>query len=541
MPTELEMTFDPKVVQHLGTKMYSTLPPVLSELIANAYDADATEVEVELYDQGEKKIVVKDNGIGMSENDIRTKFLVVGRNRRDTKDAQTSKRRKPIGKKGLGKLSFFGVVKIIEVETVKDEQKNTFVMNWVDMLKSKGSYKVEHKVENKSIKRGNGTTITLKNIERKSPFDPQDIANSISRFFIVDKDFSIYVNHNNQGKIKVTNAMRFDSLDIQFKWTLPDDLKEEEEVFHYLKEFGISGDVMTNKKPLTSKTNTSGITLFSRRKLVQAPYHFAGGRTSSHFYSYLTGLLEVDFIDDLDEDVIATSRQSLNWEHSEMSRLRSNLRKCMRHLEKDWRKKRKEVREEQVDKEAPAEWFDSMPEGLRGKVKKLLVEAEDSIGEEEMKNILGQLLEIIPVYPLYHWRNLHKKLQQPLFKYYKSESYLRAADQGQKIYQKQVQKKSKIDDIDGEILFNQVFGKGKILKIEHPFEGSKNDANIQRGQYSLSAGMIQSFRNLDAHHFEGDFQEFFNEKDCLDFLSLISFLLSRVDKAKKLPETEEND
>ena len=32
------MTFDPLVIDDLGAKLYSTLPPIISELIANGYD-----------------------------------------------------------------------------------------------------------------------------------------------------------------------------------------------------------------------------------------------------------------------------------------------------------------------------------------------------------------------------------------------------------------------------------------------------------------------------------------------------------------------
>ena len=107
---KLAMSFDLRVIEHLGIRMYSTLPPVLSELIANAYDADATKVEIELKDVGEKKIIVKDNGTGMSFADLNKKFLVIGRNRREDGESLTPKGRKVIGKKGLGKLSFFGIV-----------------------------------------------------------------------------------------------------------------------------------------------------------------------------------------------------------------------------------------------------------------------------------------------------------------------------------------------------------------------------------------------------------------------------------------------
>ena len=35
---KLTMTFEANTIQHLGVKIYSNMPPVLAELIANAYD-----------------------------------------------------------------------------------------------------------------------------------------------------------------------------------------------------------------------------------------------------------------------------------------------------------------------------------------------------------------------------------------------------------------------------------------------------------------------------------------------------------------------
>ena len=86
----LMMTFSPNTIEHLGIRMYSTLPPVLAELIANSYDADASLVEISLIDDQEnKEIVISDNGHGMSFNDINDKFLCIGRNRRDDERGKT--------------------------------------------------------------------------------------------------------------------------------------------------------------------------------------------------------------------------------------------------------------------------------------------------------------------------------------------------------------------------------------------------------------------------------------------------------------------
>src|SRR3990172_2230176 len=49
MPKEpYRMEFDIGTIKHLGLQMYSTLPPVIGELVANAWDANATKVKINI-------------------------------------------------------------------------------------------------------------------------------------------------------------------------------------------------------------------------------------------------------------------------------------------------------------------------------------------------------------------------------------------------------------------------------------------------------------------------------------------------------------
>src|SRR3989344_3324252 len=129
------MTFDPKTIQHLGIRMYSTLPPVISELIANSYDGDAENVKITLLDsEGKKEIILEDDGTGMTFTELNNKFLRIGRNRREEEGIQkTQKGRKIIGKKGIGKLSFFGIAGEVEINTKKNGRQNSFIMNWEEI------------------------------------------------------------------------------------------------------------------------------------------------------------------------------------------------------------------------------------------------------------------------------------------------------------------------------------------------------------------------------------------------------------------------
>ena len=69
----LEMTFMPSTIQALGANLYATVPPIIAELVANSYDAMATEVLIDLIDnEKSKKITVADNGMGMTFEDIKS-------------------------------------------------------------------------------------------------------------------------------------------------------------------------------------------------------------------------------------------------------------------------------------------------------------------------------------------------------------------------------------------------------------------------------------------------------------------------------------
>jgi hypothetical protein len=91
-----------------------------------------------------------------------------------------------------------------------------------------------------------------------------------------------------------------------------------------------------------------GIYLTSRGKIVNEA-SFYGARDNDQFHSYVTGYLEVDFIDDFLEDVISTDRHSLNWEHDETRDLQEYLQKVIRKIGANWKKKRGDEKKKQVE------------------------------------------------------------------------------------------------------------------------------------------------------------------------------------------------
>ena len=77
-PADLHFEIDSWVVFQLGEQLVTDVVQALVELVKNCYDADATEVSVELHHLGtadDTTVIVQDNGCGMTLDDITAKWL----------------------------------------------------------------------------------------------------------------------------------------------------------------------------------------------------------------------------------------------------------------------------------------------------------------------------------------------------------------------------------------------------------------------------------------------------------------------------------
>ena len=374
----LSMKFDMNTIQHLGISMYSKLPPVIGELIANCYDADAMQVKILMNDTkpNEKSIIIKDDGIGMALSDINQKFLIIGRNRRVENDITLIHKRKAIGRKGIGKLSVFGIAKEIVIITIRNKIKNRFILNLDDILKAKHNvYIPKHTISNKKVNEKNGTTIELRKLIRKSNFKPKDIAYDLAkRFLIYDENFRVEIIHNKNydEPIQVTNELRFENIEKLFTWTFPN----PQLMSDYEFKDEINGKIFTAPSPVPAALK--GIYLVARGKLVHNNSFF-DIRADDFVHSYITGYLNIDFIDDDQEiDLISTNRESLNWENEITAKLQSYLQEILKFVSREYRIKKKEMTTQYVkDKEGIDinKWVKDLPIQER----KLAIKISDTI------------------------------------------------------------------------------------------------------------------------------------------------------------------
>jgi len=545
MPNEkkLVMRFDPHTIEHLGVKMYTQIPTAIAEIIANSYDADAHNVTIRLFDdEDDKKIVVEDDGVGMTFDEVNNEFLVIGRNRRaEGKVKSPSGTRIVTGKKGLGKLALFGIGDTIEVITKKEGIEVHFKMNWERL---KHTTKTNYTPEIISIDESDepsGTTIILSDLKRKSPFDEQALAISLSKLFnFYDKTFTVTV-IKGDVKIPVNRELKYSDLKKQFEFAFPGYAAGKEVDYQYKDD--IAGGVITTEIPL--RPGLRGITLYANGRLVNAP-EFFGRSESSHFYSYVTGWLEVDFVDNWEEDVISTNRQSLNWDLENTEILRDFLQSILSEIQKDWRKMRKDEKRKKIAEKIRVdipEWYSKLPKEIQPKIESIVDSIDRSeLTAEEESDTVKSLHTLIPEYPYYHWRHLHPEVQESSKGDYQSEDYYRAFTESAKRYINSVRDKSGSSNPSEQSMMGEVFGDNPALIVTKNYkrpngddfpEHIKND--IQKGQKFLSMGVVSGGRNPLSHEEISNLRDsgLFSEKDCLDMLSLLSHLSKRLEDSRK--------
>lgn len=537
---KLKLSFDPRTVEHLGFKMYSRLPNAIAELIANSYDADATRVEVMVDTGGAQSVRVIDNGHGMSPDDLAEKYLRIGRNRRvDDAGRSESGRRRVAGRKGLGKLALFGIGKRITIRT-KRSGANTWTlvtMDWDALHAAAGEYYPGVKLESAKDVESHGTEILVEELKRKTPVDSQELAVSLSQLFnYVDDDFSVAVSSLDGETIDVTRDLRYGSIEEESKWVVPDDVPNAGEAPK------VSGMIIAAKKPL--RQDLRGLTIYVKGRLANDP-EFFGVPESSYAYSYITGYIEADYLDDHEEDVVATDRRSINWDIAEAAALRGYLASVLRDvatLRRETRRtaKRKELRDElkvDVDRWTGTIEDQTAADSVR-QVLEVVVSPDTELSNDDREALVDGLKGIAPEYADLHWRSLHHDVKGASEALYKNGHYFQALLEAIKKYAKDVKGLGQIADaIDLDAVQKAFGGDAPIIDVADPFIpdtiSSDTAKNIRTAQRVMSQGLWQGFRSPIAHEIVEELEnhEVFSYQDCLDALSILSHLRRRLERA----------
>ena len=543
---ELVMSYDGHTIQHLGISMYSSIAAALAELIANAYDADAENVKICITNSNPKKILVIDDGKGMTFDDINNHFLKIGRNRRSDESVITPKGRHVTGKKGLGKLALFGLAQEIEIETTvkESDKKIIFTLNWEDIiskaaLDSRESYKPDYKIIEGESLDNSYTKIELRNLKRKTAIDVDGLAKKISWLFNFDlNDFKVKIINEEDGReVSIDRTNRYkviEDIGLQKKWTIPKDYKID------LKD-KINGEIYACIKPIAARYK--GISLYANGRMVNAPSFFDIPE-SGHFFSYISGWLEVNFLDDKSDDLISTNRQSLNWDNEYIMSigLRKKIQDLLRSLLREWGTIRRKDRVTKVELDVEfniEQWKSSLSPEYKNAISKFMTVLYEGEQEEiDYKKLIKIMHDrIIPNFPdFYLWYGLHKNIvgDEETAKLYKDGYYHLAVFEAKKVYMEKVQEISAVED-DGYDLIRAAFNYEKSSPIEITNKQTETEKNIERANKYYALGVHFGFRNPSAHNSIGKIKKnkIISKHDCLSVLSIISYLYSMLDKRTK--------
>lgn len=145
-----------KVAGNIISELSEKIPTqivALNELIKNAYDAFATEVSIFL-DLSNGKLIIRDNGKGMNEEDVENLFHLSKSKKQYGKlvfDSDLKINRRIQGSKGLGFLSVFKFGSKVKWITAKNGIELTFSANKDDIVKLKDISEYEVSLERKEV------------------------------------------------------------------------------------------------------------------------------------------------------------------------------------------------------------------------------------------------------------------------------------------------------------------------------------------------------------------------------------------------------
>ena len=354
-----EMKFDAGTIKHLGLQMYSTLPPVIGELVANGWDANASKVEITIpgtpLDPYVSEIIVIDNGIGMSDQDVRNKYIITGRDRREsesTDETPTPLRRKVMGRKGIGKFSSFGIAKEIEIESIKDGEVSRFVMNYDRMMAQAAHRSIEFEALPPTCTISKGTKITLRRFTkfntRRIPIEP--LRRRLARRFSVigsQHGFEVIINGSpiSPEERDLKSLLDTDSEGNLYMWKY-----ENVKIGDGDEDWTVSGWIGALDRTTPNIDGIDrGISLMARGKLVQEPFVFDAVVGQQYALSYIVGELHVEFVDDA-EDTIGTNRNALVWDTDSNEVLKKWGQREVNSIARQWASKRSDDNQKKLER-----------------------------------------------------------------------------------------------------------------------------------------------------------------------------------------------
>ena len=390
MPPEYDLHIDLNVLNHLGLNLYSNVPAVLSEMIANSWDADAKRVNISIKGRDNKQIIVQDNGCGMDDTDLREKFLTVGYQRRSKGNGDfTPGGRAVMGRKGIGKLSVFSIARKVQVITKKKDSESLAIELAVGeiqkAIKDKQIYHPPPIGVPRTVKVGSsGTVLILSNLQKRinASLDKNLRQRVARRFSIISEDFQVFINDE---EITLSDRNYFEKLEYalvyggykksNFRHDREYTVQRKDNTVDEQGKYSVRGWIGLVKESgslQSDSENLNKISVLARGKVAQEDI-LKSFREGGLYTKYIIGELEADFLDLTEQEDIATSsRQDFIQSDPRFVQLREFVEGELKFLQRE-RAKLKNKKGTEIALEIPAvkEWYKSLRNDSKQEAQKL--------------------------------------------------------------------------------------------------------------------------------------------------------------------------
>ncbi|MCX6718802.1 MAG: ATP-binding protein [Candidatus Taylorbacteria bacterium] len=184
----IPVTIDKSHLITIGEKLYTEKTSFIRELVNNAYDADATEVYVEMADNA---VTIRDNGSGMDERGLR-QYFTIGSSLKKTESKSHRFGRSRIGEFGIGKFAALSACKRFLVETEHEGFRARLLFD-KEIWSRHEDWHVDIDILPPENHTGNGTTIKLE--ELNVDFSPARVRKYLAeRTPINAPHFAVFLN-----------------------------------------------------------------------------------------------------------------------------------------------------------------------------------------------------------------------------------------------------------------------------------------------------------------------------------------------------------
>lgn len=410
--TIFKFVFALEVLNHLGRGLYRNFATVIAEAVSNSWDAEATEVRINI-DSNAKKMTIQDNGKGMNADDFQHKFLKVGYSRRN--DESNPSQRKVLGRKGIGKLALLSISDKVTIHSKKsgEEEIGGVIDNAQLDLKilEDGQYSLGNiSPERFPNVKDSGTYMQFEGI-KDSVNKPEIISKYLAVLFnfsfsFKNEKFDMYVN----GTKVSPNSLRELHGNTQYLWRvgLNEELEkrfpnlgkkramEEVMLSHKNKQYNIKGYIASVLRPSHLRIHgaggefKTGVHLFANGRLRQENV-FYDIATDILVERYLYGEIHVDAFDEAGiDDMFMSNREGIIKDSPVYNLFLDELAKIRKEIFNDWNKWRTEGKKAKIKEQVQG--FDD----LKPEKKKILDQFFGKPEEEQSEAAMEMVTSLIP-------------------------------------------------------------------------------------------------------------------------------------------------